>query len=118
MKIVYVTSNLHTPDGWVLNIQMYHLWGALRRVAEMGALPLNPHALGLSPQGSFPLREGLLELLGRCDAVLALEGWQGSVFAQQEVEQARQRGIPVFSEGAPAGWDELQKFVRPPSLAG
>lgn len=113
MKIIYISSNLHTRDGWVLNINLYNLGTSVRRVVELGALPCNPHAMGLPTQGGQApaLREGLLELLRRCDAVLALDGWEASAQAREEVAEANQHGIAVFFESSSPGWDELQAFV-------
>jgi len=42
---------------------------------------------------------GDLEILKRCDALLAIEGWSMSEGARGEVGFARGRGIPVFALG-------------------
>lgn len=48
--------------------------------------------------------EGDLEILGRCDVVVALPGWKGSMGARAEVVEARRQGIPV--------WEYPMEMVR------
>ncbi len=44
---------------------------------------------------------GDLEMVGRCDALYMLEGWQGSKGATIEHEFAKGRGIPIYYEPDP-----------------
>ena len=51
---------------------------------------------GLEPEERF--LKAYLEILTRCDLVVAVEGWEKSEGATAEVEMAHGKGIPVYLE--------------------
>jgi hypothetical protein len=77
------------------------------RIAEMaaeavwkhGACALCPHLnsqffSGIVPEETF--LQGYLEVLSRCDCLLALPGWETSDGSKAEVKLARELKLPVF----------------------
>lgn len=80
----------------------------------IGAVALCPHKNTQSFGGLVEDKvfiEGDLELLRRCDAVLAIEGWNASEGASMEVAYATANGIPVFLHGALRDHARLYKLI-------
>lgn len=56
--------------------------------------------------------DATLEVLRRCDLVVLVPGWEGSVGTEGEITEAEKLGLPIFQ----AGWDwdcSLHGIVRP-----
>ncbi len=71
-----------------------HLW-------SLGYAVICPHSNSAFMSGAAPeetFLAGYLEMLRRCDLVVLVDGWQASEGTAQEIEVARTRGIPVFSD--------------------
>jgi len=73
------------------------------RIAEIGAMPLIPHANSSHPRFERvqPYQfwiDGTLELLKRCDAICMVNGWAESSGATGEKRWAQTHGMPVFYE--------------------
>lgn len=72
------------------------------RVAALGHLPVTPHLN--TPVGFEELQPyefwiaAYLKLLGRCDAILMLPGWERSNGARQERQHAMAIGLPEVTE--------------------
>ena len=71
-----------------------HLWG-------LGYAVICPHLnsafmSGVAPEEVF--LNGGLEMVRRSDLVVLTEGWQASQGTAREIEEARARGIPIFSD--------------------
>lgn len=68
-------------------------------VALAGATPLIPHSMyrffDKQLDDAFWI-DSTLGLLRRCDAILAIPGWHGSVGSRGEVELARTLGMPAL----------------------
>lgn len=81
---------------------------------HLGAVALCPHkntqAFGGMMDDSVFI-EGDLELLRRCDAVLAIEGWNASEGASLEVAYATANGIPVFLYGVLRDHARLMRLI-------
>ena len=71
-----------------------HLWG-------LGYAVICPHLNSAFMTGAAPedvFMNGGLEILRRCDLVVLVDGWAGSQGTAIEIEEARARGIPIFSD--------------------
>lgn len=102
MKIVYVAGKYRaaTPQGIKHNIRVADRVGE-RIVGDYGAMVLVPHKNtehyeGLQDDQFF--LDGTLELMRRCDCVFLCPGWEQSVGARGEKEEAERLGMPVFTE--------------------
>jgi hypothetical protein len=51
---------------------------------------------GAAPEEVF--MNGGLEMLRRCDLIVLVDGWQASEGTAREIEVARSRGLPIFSD--------------------
>lgn len=98
MKLIYVAGPFRGKSTWEIenNIRRAEEVGA--ELAKQGFFPVIPHTMLRFFQGlaedSFWL-EGDLELLRRCDAVVMVPGWERSVGASKERQEALRLGIPV-----------------------
>lgn len=96
--IVYIAGPYRDRTGWRVeqNIRRaeevaYRVWGA-------GHVALCPHTNSRFPHSDVPDSHwlaGTMELMLRCDAVIALPGWRQSAGTVGEVEAADEAGIPV-----------------------
>lgn len=114
MKVVYVAGPFRGPNGWRIeqNVRRAEEYGF--KIAELGAMPIIPHANTRFFHGALPdefFLEGTLELLRRCDAIFLTPGWEMSSGSRGERNEAHARGIPDFYElGALRHW--LEQFIE------
>ena len=99
---IYIAGPYSGADAARVNANCFHAITAAQEVARMGAYPVVPHALGLwcwDEAGQDPdwWYEVTLEQARRCDALLALHGWQGSTGSIREYETLEGMGKPVFT---------------------
>ncbi len=100
MRVVYIAGPFRAPTSWGVaqNVRAAEVVGLL--VANAGAMPLIPHAntahFDGEATGQFWL-DGTMELMRRCDAVVLVPGWEGSVGACAEKAEADRLGLPVFA---------------------
>jgi len=76
----------------------YHAFFAMAcELAVRGFQPVNPADVGVRADWSHTdyMHAGFRRLL-TCDAVVLLEGWEGSVGASLEVDVARSCGLKVY----------------------
>jgi hypothetical protein len=110
VKLVYVAGPYRAKNVWEVtrNIERAKEWGA--EIAALGAMPVIPHANTALFDGIQSDRfwlDGTLELMLRCDAVYAMNTWQESTGAREEVRRANLIELPVFTNlGQMAGWLE------------
>jgi hypothetical protein len=99
VKLVYVAGPYSAPTAAerVHNVHRAMVLGAA--VARHGGMPVVPHLMTRGIEGvaaeEFWIR-GTMAVLGRCDAVVLVEGWKRSVGSVDEVAAAMRIGIPVF----------------------
>jgi len=117
MIVVYIAGPYRDPRG------EYHVERNIRaaesaalRVWGWGGVALCPHKNTSHFGGALPdsvWLTGDLELLKRCDAMWAIDGWDRSSGTCQEVLFARENGIPVFHGGS-----ETRKFIEAQAQKG
>lgn len=100
MKVIYIAGPYRNSAG------EYFVRQNIRRAEEeaifvwkSGAVAICPHKNTAGFGGAAPDHvwlEGDLELLKRCDAVYAIDGWSASSGATAEVAFAKQNNIPIF----------------------
>jgi hypothetical protein len=99
MRVVYIAGKFRGPHAWAIECNIRAAENTGMMVAELGAMPLIPHANTRFFHGALPdafWLEGTLELLRRCDAVFTVSNWAGSKGARAEVDEAARLGLPVF----------------------
>lgn len=106
MKCIYIAGPFSAPTAWKIEQNVRRAEEAGYLVAQLGAVPLIPHANtrffhgDQSPEFWYA---ATLELLKRADAVLLVEGWERSPGARLEREKALAKGMPVFEKAADLG---------------
>lgn len=110
MKVVYIAGRFRARTAWGIHANVFAAESAALQVAEIGAMPLVPHANTAHFHGTctddFWIK-GTLELLRRCDVVWNFDPLRAvtSVGTQGEIAEARRLGIPVFDDfEALAAW--------------
>ena len=105
MKVVYIAGPYCAQTAWEVeqNVRNAECWALA--VAQAGAVPLCPHtmnryffgAAGLSDEGFW--LPGMLELVGRCDGLLLIPGWEASAGARGERDRAVKLELPILPLG-------------------
>lgn len=109
MKVVYVAGPYRADSeyGVVQNIRRAEQLAI--EVWKAGAAAICPHknsALfgGLMPDETW--LEGGMEFLRRSDAMIVVDSWEDSEGTKEEIELAKELGIPIFWE-----IDELKEWL-------
>jgi hypothetical protein len=101
MKLIYVAGPYRAPSEWEVVQNIRRAEQAALFVWSHGAAAICPHK-NTALFGGAPgcpddtWLSGDLEILSRCDAVFAINGWRDSTGAMGEVEFARDNSIPVL----------------------
>ena len=114
-RVVYIAGPFRSPTGWGVtqNIRQAEEWAL--EVWKWGGIALCPHLNTANFSGALPDEvwlQGDLELLRRCDAVLALPRWYSSTGASVEAEFAETLRLPVFEVAVPIELEALRKFLE------
>jgi hypothetical protein len=99
MKVLYIAGPYRGKDGWVEEQNIRRAEEVALEVWAMGFVALCSHTMTRFYRDALPIdtwMRGDLELLSRCDGLLALRDWRKSVGATIEVRYAEQYHIPVF----------------------
>lgn len=100
MKVIYIAGKYRDTRGeWYVLENIRKAEEAAMFVWHSGGVALCPHKNTAFFGGSCPddvWLQGDLELLSRCDAVYAIEGWRTSYGAIEEVKFARGNNIPCL----------------------
>jgi hypothetical protein len=99
MKVVYVAGPFRGPNAWEVEINIRAAECLGYRVAEIGAMPVIPHANSRFFNGTLTDRfwlDGTLELLLRCDAAIFTDDWKRSSGATKEHAICKDLEIPCF----------------------
>jgi hypothetical protein len=100
VKVLYISGPYRGRDAWAREGNVRRAEAVALEVWALGIAALCPHTMTRF-YGNDVLPEAIwlagdLELMTRCDGVLAMEGWLDSTGSRIEVRYAKERGIPVF----------------------
>jgi len=99
MKVLYIAGPYRSWDSWAREHNIRQAEAVALEVWALGIAAQCPHTMTRFYGDALPeavFMAGALELMTRCDGVLALERWQASEGTRIEVRYAQERGIPVF----------------------
>jgi len=112
MQLVYIAGPFRAATAWEIEQNVRRAEELALEVARAGAMPVCPHTNTRFFHGQctdeFWLA-GTLELLRRCDAVVAAYGWERSSGSRAEIETAFKLGTPVFL--AATSMDSFKEWV-------
>ena len=99
-KIIYIAGPIRSKTffGYLLNV--FRAWKAAVRLWRLGWAVVCPHMNSLfmcrrgMPEGLF--LEGDLDILRNCDAIVMLKGWENSVGAEGELEEAQLFKLRIY----------------------
>lgn len=100
MKVIYIAGPFRGKTPWDVELNIRRAEEASLEVANLGAMPLCPHTCTRFFDGQLNAQfwlDGTMEMMRRCDALLAIDRWTESAGAQGEVKEAQRLGIPVFT---------------------
>ena len=111
MRVIYMAGPYRSTLGeWYVHKNIEEARAVARELWLMGAAVICPHAntamFGGTTVPDDVWLKGDLEILSRCDAVVALPRWSESKGATGEVEQAHLQGKPVFR------WPEEKPYIE------
>lgn len=106
MKVIYICGPIRNDNAEIQKRNIGKGILAAKAIWQAGGGAICPHmnAYFDAPANDNPASEQTkaleadLALIGRCDAILALPGWQRSVGASAEVCFARGEGIKIFDD--------------------
>lgn len=113
MRVIAIAGPYRAPSEWEVTANIRRAEAVALAVWKLGAAALCPHKNTAYFGGAAPDEvwlEGALEMLRRCDAVLAVEGWQKSEGATLEITCAQEASIPVFYE-----LETLENWLKSPA---
>jgi len=113
-KLVYVSGPYRGQDAWEVetNVRRAEVMGM--RLAQLGAVPVIPHAMFRFWHGTIddqPWLDATLRLLRHCDAVVMLDGWESSLGSSAEYHEAQRIGLVVCLEPA-VGSVQFREWVE------
>ena len=110
-NVIYVAGPFRGSDAWEVERNVQRAEAAAWFVAgHKGCIPLCPHTMFRHFDKSLPDQiwlDGTLELLRRCDAMIAISGWSKSAGTMAEIVEAERLGLPVFYS-----FVELESWLR------
>jgi nucleoside 2-deoxyribosyltransferase len=99
VKVIYIAGKYRGPNAWAIEQNIRAAEDVAARVWAMGMVALCPHANSRHMDGVATdehFLAGTLELLGRCDAVVLVPGWEKSSGTRAEIAEAQALCKPVF----------------------
>lgn len=99
MKLVFVAGPYRGANAWEVTQNCNQAEALGYKVAQLGAMPVIPHMNTRNFDGTLTDEfwlDGTMELMLRCDALIATEDWPKSRGAQHEVQTAVGLDKPVF----------------------
>lgn len=99
MRVIYVAGPYRAVRAWTREQNIRRAEQLAFQVAEIGAVPLCPHAMYRYFDGTLSdyfWLEATMRLLDRCDAAIFVDGWIQSLGSRAERRRAEVLEIPVF----------------------
>jgi len=99
MKVVYIAGPFTAPTPHEIEYNIRDAEYVGLEVAALGMSALVPHSVGRFAVGTFDEAywyEATMAQLRKCDAVMMVPGWEESIGAKQERDEAIALNIPVF----------------------
>lgn len=117
LRRVYVAGPFRAASGWSVEQNVRRAEAVGLEVAEEGAVAVVPHAMYRHFNGVLPDEywlEATLDLLRACHGVLLVDGWERSVGARGELEEARRLGLAlhVHWDASPRSWLDADGVSR------
>jgi len=99
MNVIFICGpyRADTEAGILENISRAEAWA--RRFWADGAAVICPHKNSSMMGGAIPeenFLNGYLEILGRCDTLFVMPGWEKSEGARAEIKEARRLGLEII----------------------
>lgn len=118
IPVIYIAGPYRGATSSKVNENIFEARRAGIRAIAVGWSPIIPHCNTARFEVAMPKvsdefwLEATLELMRRCDAVLMVEGWQSSIGATNEHDEAKRLGMPVFGSLAemPCAADFLESL--------
>jgi hypothetical protein len=101
VKVVYIAGPYRAKTEWQLEQNIRHAERISLDWWRQGWAVICPHKNTARMGGACDddiWLSGDLELLRRCDAICMLNGWDTSIGAQVEYNEARKQGIRIYFE--------------------
>jgi hypothetical protein len=99
MKVAFIAGPYRGETPWDVELNIRRAEELAFWVATQGVSPLCPHTnsrfFDKTITDEFWLA-ATTELLHRCDALILVEGWEGSSGVRGELDEAKALGLPVF----------------------
>jgi hypothetical protein len=114
MRRVYIAGPFRGVSAWLVECNVREAEALALRVAQLGAVPVCPHAMYRFYDRTLPDQfwlEATLDLLRVCHAIVLTKRWEESSGARAEEAEARRLGLPRFFEDAD-GLPRLAAWVR------
>lgn len=114
--VVYVSGKFSNPKWQEQKINILEALKMATKLWNIGFTAICPHTNAPQTENGCTCRyeeflEGDIELLLRSDAILMLPGWEDSVGATIELQEAKKMGKPIFYR-----LEELASFYPPTML--
>ena len=101
MRKVYIAGPFRGPTPWVVEENIRRAERLALAVAVEGDCPVCPHTMWRYFDKALPDEfwlEAALLMMGDCEEVRVVDGWEKSQGTTRELELARAAGIPVRSQ--------------------
>lgn len=122
LKLLYIAGSFrarNNPFGYNTFEQERNIRKAETCMVRVNDIPgwfgISPHTMTRNLQGAHPDEvyiNGTMELMLRCDAVLMLEGWEGSEGAKGELKEAERTGMKVYKSWVEFKAEAMKELVK------
>lgn len=102
MKVAYLAGPFRAPTFWGIFQNIRHAERIALKYWKAGYAVVCPHLNTANFDGAIPKEqddlwlEGDLEIMRRCDCVIAMSTWQNSSGARAEIEDAKQHKMEII----------------------
>lgn len=114
MRVAYIAGPFRAANHWEVEQNIRRAEALALDVWRLGIAVICPHTNTRFFDGAAPdalWLDGDLEILRRCDLVVATPDWERSKGATAEIAEAKERGLLVFLAGDPHWKDALRAWA-------